>query len=325
VFESSGFTATVQRSVERSGGSDSGEAAGGSTVSVRTREVDEAARTRLLEGMRRQFGPETAQVAFDRVGPTISRELTRNAFLSVAGACALIMLYLAIVFGQFGFVDGLRYGACAVLALIHDVVVVMGFMAMMGYLLGWEVNSLFVTAALTVIGFSVHDSIVVFDRIRENLKIHGSTKSFRQIANDSISQTLSRSINTSLGAIITLITLVAFGTGGSLDLRIFASVMIVGLVSGSYSSIFNATPVLMLFERGEDEKRLGRAAPEKADVTFAEPGTVAHAEPRSTSPEEANASAPRDGQESPEGGNNGTGDGRAKPGSPAWRTPKRRF
>ena len=137
-----------------------------------------------------------------------------------------------------------RFGVCAIIALIHDVLVLLGLFSIFGHFLGVEIDSLFVTAALTVIGFSVHDTIVVFDRIRENLKRVGGDN-FSEVVNDSILQTLDRSLNTSLTVILVLIALLLFG-GDSI--KWFVVALLIGIISGTYSSIFNASPLLVVWQ-----------------------------------------------------------------------------
>jgi len=199
------------------------------------------------------------------VGPTISKELTVNSIKAVVVASLLIVLYLAIRFAIGGFITGIKYGTCAVIALIHDALFILGGFAIMGHWFHWETDSLFVTAVLTIIGFSVHDTIVVFDRIRENLRHRQRGETFEELANRSIMQVLSRSINTSLTVVLTLATLIVFG--GPL-LRHFYITLLVGIVIGTYSSIFNATPLVIVWDnlssRGKANKR--RAIEEKAFV-----------------------------------------------------------
>jgi SecD/SecF fusion protein len=277
VFAQNGLKeSSVQRTVEQTGAT-----AGKSVVTVRTIQLDPQKVASLFQAMQTRFGNEKTkqlvrQEAVDTVGPVISAELTRQAFMAIIFACLLIALYLGVMFGQFGFLDGLKYGSAAVIALFHDVLVIFGFMGLAGYLWNWEMSSLFVTAALTVIGFSVHDTIVVFDRIRENMKIHGKEMSFKDISNASIVQTLGRSINTSATVVITLAALLIFGTQGSLELKVFTAVLLVGIISGTYSSIFNATPIVVLMEKRRDAARLAAAAqtrrPSAADTkSFATP------------------------------------------------------
>ncbi len=180
------------------------------------------------------------------VEPTISKELTQNAFICVLLASLGIILYLTIRFAIGGLAAGLKFGVCAVIALIHDAAFILGMFAILGKVVGWEVDSVFVTAVLTIIGFSVHDTIVVYDRIRENLKHRQRGEAFDQVCNKSILQTLSRSINTSMTVVITLLALVLLG--GPM-LRHFYIAMLAGIIIGTYSSIFNATPLIIVWEK----------------------------------------------------------------------------
>lgn len=195
--------------------------------------------------IRRDPRTEKPVFAESSVEPVISEELTTNAIISVIIASVAIVLYLSSRFAIGGFVAGLKFGVSAVIALIHDSAFIIGLFALLGKLRGWEIDSLFVTAVLTVIGFSVHDTIVVFDRIRENLKHRLRGESFEQLCNRSILETLSRSINTSLTVVLTLVALIVFG--GPL-LRQFYVAMLAGIIIGTYSSIFCATPLLIVWE-----------------------------------------------------------------------------
>lgn len=189
------------------------------------------------------------------VGGTIQQETIRNAVMAVIISSALIIVYLALRFGFSlgGFLPGLRFGISAIGALIHDIFVVIGIAAVVGYLLGWEISALFLTAMLTVIGFSVHDSIVVFDRIRENLRRPEKGHDLAFIMNRSITQTFSRSVNTSMTVVITLAILIFFGTATP-DLKFFCVAMLVGILSGTYSSIYNASPILYLYDKAISKK-----------------------------------------------------------------------
>ena len=224
--------------------------------------------------------PETGGSAY--VGPSVQQETVQNAILGVVISAALIVLWLAFRFGVAlgNFVIGLRFGMSAILALIHDVAVVLGVTAVVGYFFGWEVSSLFLTSMLTVIGFSVHDTIVIFDRIRENLRKPNSGEDFGMLINRSITQSFSRSINTSMTVIATLGIMIAFGTATP-DLKLFCVTMLAGILSGTYSSIYNASPILYLWDRavvkrkGESHGVLAIARSENARAkvasTVAEP------------------------------------------------------
>jgi preprotein translocase SecF subunit len=238
--------------------------AGGTDAFVKTRELTDAQRDSVLKALQKKY-PKIRQESFGSVGSTISRELIRNAFETVLLASLLITLFLAYQFKSAGFVTGLKYGFAAVIALGHDVLVLIGIFAMCGYLLNWEIDSLFVTAVLTVIGFSVHDTIIVFDRIRENWRNRTKDANFTDVVNASVNQTLSRSINTSLTVIITLLALFFFG--GSV-LKLFIAALLFGIISGTYSSIFNASPLLWLMERASaTEKAAPAAAPARRTTT----------------------------------------------------------
>jgi preprotein translocase subunit SecF len=166
-----------------------------------------------------------------------------------AGAVGLaalgILLYITYAFRQVP--HAFRYGVAAIIAMLHDVAVVIGVEAILAHFLGWEIDALFLTALLTVIGFSVHDTIVVFDRIRENSNIHRRMP-FDTVVNQSINQTLARSINTQLTVMITLLALAIFG---GITIRHFVITLLVGVFSGTYSSIFNAAPILVVWEKKE--------------------------------------------------------------------------
>ncbi len=231
----------------------------GKTYLIRTKTIDAGAKSDLLAKLGSAYGPLTED-RFESVGPVIGRETATNAFLAVFGASVLILLYLSYAFRQVP--NPWRYGACAVFALLHDVVLVVGLWSILGKLFGLEVDALFVTAILTVVGFSVHDTIVVFDRVRENVsRFPGEI--FERVVNFSVNQTLDRSINTSLTVILTLTALLLLGGA---TIRGFVLVLLVGIVSGTYSSIFNASCLLVSWENGEFARLLGRLSPAKPVV-----------------------------------------------------------
>ncbi len=188
-----------------------------------------------------ELKPSVKEISFDNVDPQVGRDVTNKAFLAVALASVAIIIYIALSFrGVPKPASSWQFGIFAVVALLHDVLFIIGFYSIMGHFFGYEVQSEFITAALTVMGFSVHDTIVVFDRLRENLKRFPSY-SFTQVANISVVQTLSRSINTSLTVLLTLLAVVLLG--GS-SIRPFTLTLLVGIAVGTYSSIFVATPLL---------------------------------------------------------------------------------
>jgi len=179
------------------------------------------------------------------VSGSVAAEQTRNAFLAVLAASVFILLYIWFAFRKVN--RPWRYGACAIIALLHDVLVVLGVFSILGWLFHVQIDSLFITAVLTVCGFSVHDTIVVFDRIRENMQ-RRSTETFEQVVNASLVQTMTRSLNTSLTVLLTLTALTLFGGE---TIRTFTLALLIGIFSGTYSSIFNASMLLVIWERGE--------------------------------------------------------------------------
>ena len=198
----------------------------------------------LKSDLGKQFGTvEEQRVEF--IGPVIGAELRQKSILAVILASVLIVLYIAFSFRKIPKpTSSWRFGIAAIIALLHDILVVIGVFAILGKFLGVEVDTLFVTALLTVIGFSVHDTIVVFDRIRENL-IKNTGKKFIDVANLSVVQTLGRSLNTSLTVVFVLLALLLFGGE---TLKWFVAALLIGIISGTYSSIFNATALLVWWE-----------------------------------------------------------------------------
>lgn len=183
------------------------------------------------------------EVSFNAVGPSVSRDITRNALMGVALASLATLLYLAFAFRNTPPpVSPWSFGGTAVFALLHDALFILGVFAILGHFYGVQVDSLFVTAVLTVIGFSVHDTIVVYDRIRENLR--RLNKPFEEIANISINETLARSLNTSLTVVIVLL---AFYLFGGESIKNFVLVLLIGIIVGTYSSIFFASPTLVIY------------------------------------------------------------------------------
>jgi preprotein translocase SecF subunit len=193
-----------------------------------------------------------SEIQIQSVGPTIGRELLNRAVIAILAASAVILIYLTIVFRRVP--NAIRYGVCAIIALLHDVLLVVGVFAILGLLFGTEIDALFVTAMLTVIGFSVHDTIVVFDRVRENI-MRRRFERFEDTVNYSLVQTLARSINTSVTVLLTLFALYMFG-GASI--RTFVLALLIGITSGTYSSIFNASMLLVIWENREWRQWFGR-------------------------------------------------------------------
>ncbi len=212
---------------------------------IRSKTMDDATKGEIVAALTAQSGAPVDVQRFESVGPAIGAEVAQRAGLAVGVAALGILLYISYAFRK---VDhAVRYGVAAIVAMLHDVLVVIGVEAILGHFLGWEVDSLFLTALLTVIGFSVHDTIVVFDRIRENRRLHRRL-SYDTLVNHSIVQTLDRSINTQLTVMFTLLALLLFG---GVTTHHFVTVLLIGVFSGTYSSIFNAAPILVVWENQE--------------------------------------------------------------------------
>lgn len=223
------------------------------TLMIRSSFLDNDKRAALVQAMGQKFNSEVEIVRAESVGPTIGKEVTSRAGLAVLVAAIGVILYISFAFR--GIPHAFRYGVCAVIAMIHDVLVVVSLSAIGGHFFGWQIDSLFLTALLTVIGFSTQDKIVVFDRIRENSSIYRKLP-FETLANHSIIQTLQRSINTQLMTVEFM--LLALALFGGVTLREFAVILLVGLLSGTYSSIFIAAPILVLWENKEWRTWFGR-------------------------------------------------------------------
>ncbi|WP_110513466.1 protein translocase subunit SecF [Herpetosiphon llansteffanensis] len=212
---------------------------------------DSAERKAVETGLISKFGADTRIETLQTVGETVRGRSIRNAVVAIFIASLAIMGYLWAAFR--GTPNPLRYGVCAIIAMLHDVLVVIGMASILGWLIGLEVDALFMTAVLTVISFSVHDTIVVFDRVRENLR--RSSDDYERVVNRSIVQTLTRSINTQFTSFFTLTALLLFG-GESI--RSFVLILLLGLISGTYSSIFNAAQLLVVWENREWRNWFGR-------------------------------------------------------------------
>jgi preprotein translocase subunit SecF len=212
---------------------------------IRSEDMTDAQRNQLVSAMQTQFNATITVQSFETVGPSVGQEVAKRAAGAVGLAALGILAYITYAFR--GVAHAFRYGIAAIIAMLHDVAVVVGVEAILAHFLRWEVDSLFLTALLTVIGFSVHDTIVVFDRIRENLNIYRRLP-YETVVNHSIVQTLVRSINTQLTVMLTLLTLTLFG---GITIRHFVVTLLVGVFSGTYSSIFNASPILVVWEKRE--------------------------------------------------------------------------
>ncbi|RJP55173.1 MAG: protein translocase subunit SecF [Anaerolineaceae bacterium] len=216
------------------------------TLVIRSSFLTNEARDEVLTNMEETSGSEVSIIQFDSVGPSIGKQVTQRATVAVAVSSVLVVLFIIWSFRKVQ--NAFRYGLCAILAMIHDIAIIFSITGIGSYFFDWQVDSLFLTALLTVIGFSMQDTIVVFDRIRENSGIYRRLE-YEKLVNHSIVQTLQRSINTQLMTVEFL--LLALALFGGVTLREFAVILLVGLLSGTYSSIFVAAPILVLWEKQE--------------------------------------------------------------------------
>lgn len=227
------------------------QALGESGVLLRTAPISEDQHQEILSVLREKVG-ELEEKRFESIGPTVGKELTQNAAWQLGLVTLGIVLYIAYAFRSVPKpITPWRFGWTAVIALFHDLMVVLGVFALLGKWKGIEVDSLFVTAMLTVLGFSVHDTIVVYDRIRENLRTMGN-QSVEFIVNKSISQTFVRSLNTSLTVLFVLLAMLMFGGD---TIKPFVLALFIGIATGTYSSIFVASPLLVYWQKWASKKK----------------------------------------------------------------------
>jgi preprotein translocase subunit SecF len=220
---------------------------GKDTYVIRSSYLVEEQRLKIIDSIKAKFVGGTVDVLrFDSVGPTIGKEVTSRAISAVIVAMTIVVLYIWFAFR--GVPNALRLGICGIAALLHDVLIVFSLIGIGTHFFAWQIDSMLFTALLTVIGFSMQDTIVVFDRIRENTAIHRRLP-FETLVNHSIVQTLQRSINTQLMTVEFM--LLALALFGGVTLRNFAVVLLIGLMSGTYSSIFVAAPILVVWENRE--------------------------------------------------------------------------
>jgi preprotein translocase SecF subunit len=205
----------------------------------------EKALTELAAKDNLTFDGEFFRNNFSAVSPIVGSEVTTAALIATFAASFLVLSWIAFAFRQLK--HSLRFGMCAVLAMFHDVLVMVGMMSILGLLVGWEADALFITGLLTVVGYSVQDTIVIFDRIRENSNRRRG-EPFELIVNRSILETVQRSMMTQIAVAFVLLSLFLVG-GGSI--HVFVGILFIGLLSGTYSSIFTAVPLLVAWEKGE--------------------------------------------------------------------------
>jgi preprotein translocase SecF subunit len=210
----------------------------------------------MVVALQQALGPIESQRSLTTIGPVVSSDLIQQALILIVVGALGILLWITYRFRD------VKFGVTALIALVHDVIVVVGVFAILGTFFHVEVDALFVTAMLTVIGFSVHDTIVVFDRIRENRARHAG-EPFAEVVNHSILQTFARSIMTSFTVVLTLLSLYLFGGSA---IQNFVLALLLGIISGTYSSIFNAAPILVVWQEWDDRRR-GRAVSTRAPRT----------------------------------------------------------
>lgn len=216
-------------------------------MAIRMAVVENQKREETLTGLRETFG-DVEEISFESIGPTVGQELRQRSISAIIFVLLGIVLYVTWAFRKISKSSSIPswvLGGAAIIALFHDLLIILGVYAYLGYAHGIEVGSLFVTALLTILGFSVHDTIVVFDRVRENI-LQARSEDFETTINASVNQTLVRSLNTSLTTLLVLVALFFFG-GESIRWFVFA--MIVGIIVGTYSSIFIASPLLVVWQK----------------------------------------------------------------------------
>ncbi|HBW74322.1 MAG TPA: protein translocase subunit SecF [Candidatus Magasanikbacteria bacterium] len=215
---------------------------------IRTKNIDEPTHQKIVSALKGRISGDNAftEKQFQTIGPSISAELKQKSYSAILLVLIAIVLYIAFAFRKVSRpVSAWKYGVCAVLALTHDIFIPVGIFAALGHYKGVEIDTLFVTALLTILGFSVHDTIVVFDRIRENL-LKYSKESFEQVVDRSVNQTMVRSISTSFTVLLVLLAVFFFGGA---TIKYFVLTLILGVIFGTYSSIFVASPLLVLWQR----------------------------------------------------------------------------
>lgn len=218
----------------------------GSTL-IRVRPIDEAEHQAMLTALRSEFGPLT-ELRFDSVGPVVGSELKKNSLIAMILVLVLIALYIAWAFRKVSEpVASWKYGLITLLAAFHDVIIPLGVFAVLGRIYGYQADTAFVAALLTILGYSINDTIVVFDRTRENLhRRRHQHNTFGETVNRSVNETLARSMNTTLSTLLPVIAIVIFGGEST---RPFAITLLAGIAAGAYSSVFLASPLLAMSEK----------------------------------------------------------------------------
>jgi preprotein translocase subunit SecF len=233
------------------------QSAGESQFLIRTHELSDAEKAQLESSLSSRFG-QVSEAQFSSVSPQVASETVNNAAIAVAIAAIGILLYVTWAFRRMP--RPFHYGTCAIVALVHDALIAMGVFSILGAILGWEINLMFITGLLAVIGYSVNNTVVIFDRIRENLT-KGIGRDFEAVVNNSLVETLSRSVNTSLTTLVVVLALLLF-VGATI--QNFVVVLIIGIIAGTFSSVCIAPSLLVVWDKGEWGRFIpGRRPPEK--------------------------------------------------------------
>lgn len=213
---------------------------------IKMKNIDEQTHNDAKFALKEQVG-NFDEISFTTIGPTIGKTLQEKALVAIIVAILVIVLFVAYAFRKIPKrLNSWKFGLIAIVALVHDVLITVGVFSVLSAFVGFEVNTFFITALLTIVGYSVNDTIVIFDRIRENLKKWGKDETFADLTNRSVTESLARSVNTALSTLFTLVALYFFG-GESI--QYFALALIVGISLGTYSSIFVASPILVMWQK----------------------------------------------------------------------------
>ena len=218
---------------------------------IRTHELTEEEKAQIESALTARFG-QLSETQFYSVSPIAATETVKNAAIAIAVSAVGILLYVTWAFRRMP--NPFRYGTCAIIALLHDVLVVLGVFSILSAILNWQINLMFITGILAIIGYSINNTIVIFDRIRENLR-KGISADFEAVVNNSLVETLSRSLNTSITTLITILALLLFvGT----TIQNFAIVLLIGIIAGTFDSICVAPSLLVVWDKGEWSRFIGR-------------------------------------------------------------------
>jgi len=227
-------------------GSFSLQTVGEKGLTLKTKDITTEEKQALYKALALDGKAPFVQSRYSQIGPSLGKELSNKGLIAILLVVVLIIIYVALAFRQVSsqHVKSWKYGVAAIVALVHDITISAGAMALLGHFFGAQADALFLTALLTILGLSVNDTIVVFDRIRENLRRH-SSNDFATVAGISVDETYIRSINTTLTIIVTLVAMLIFGPEST---RFFSAVLLVGMTVGTYSSIFVASNLLVTWE-----------------------------------------------------------------------------